>query len=1107
MRKLLIISFLFPLILWAQKPFVSSISPTHTQVGETITITGTNLGGSVFFGGVQATSVSGSGNTMTAVVPPGATHGVVTVINNGLVAQSSQRFFISFNGSTINNFDPEFLVSTAQTDAYDVCICDLDNDGLNDLAMAHFVQSSDNSDDESTIYRNNTTGTDSYTAGDFALVQSINTVNNSTGFIAVTCGDLNNDGIPELVFSSNRNSNPQDIFIYENSGPAINMTLASSIKLPSGSSNRLVRKVKIADIDGDGNSDLVVGNQTDGVIIVYAGNGDFTFDTPSEITVTGTINTSSLDIADFNNDGRTDIVSLPFREQNEVITVLQNNSQPNNISFEQAAGISTSARRVNVKAADFDKDGFIDIVATNQQLQRVTVYRNTTTGTGEIITFATGVDIAIAGAGPWGVDIGDMNGDGKPDLIIGSTTTVNNLYVIENNSTSGLIVFDTPTAVATTNTNQNSAVGDLNGDGRPDIAFTHNIQLGNPGNLGIFLNRNCVEPEVTPNSTDFCFDDAFRVYATKTAGATYLWEIIAPATGSITTPNADNTLITINGGSPASTSIRVTVTHDTGETYECSQQQTATYNLIGGVQPGPPTITGPATTVCFGDPFTLDVAGGPFDEFEWTLPDGSTVTTSQINITSSVITDAGNYSLRVKSTGGCFSEESTDFLVEVSQPPLFEILNSGLDNFCEGTSLTLSIPDFTGSFTYQWQREGTDLATADENNASVSVNQSGNYSVEVTDVNTCTTETAIYTVNAISEPVSIVNGPSETCVDFETTFLAESTGQSGFTLEYSWQVDGSPVSPTDPTQLLTTFTTTGPHTVTLTTSYNPAEVASCSNIEIFNVTVSEAPTLTFDQSDLTAKCQAESLIVALSSPDAASISSYTWAIRNANPANDTIISTSSGTSLEVTTPIGVDTVYAIVEITTTIGCQVKDSIRIRNFPSDIDISSPGIDASTDIVTLEEDNFISLMADNVSGVTWEPSEIFDNPTQVSTLAFPNQPSTTITLTGTDSNGCTVSTQLELILDNLRPKKTFSPNGDGINDCWEILNSSQDNTLGCKIYIFDARGKNIRVADAPFVDNCVWDGNSSSSPVPEGVYYFVFKCNDTQMNKSGSILLAR
>lgn len=1116
------------MIVLAQKPFINSISPTHVEVGQTVTITGSNLANvtEVFFGGVSVSGgdVTASNNVVTAVVPAGATHGVITVLNttDNLIAQSSQQFFISFSGSEIVNYDNEFLISSTQTDAYDVCMCDLDSDGKNDVIISHNIQSTDNTGSEISIYHNNTASTSSLTT-EFSPPIIINNAVSLSGFISLSCADLNNDAKPELIFSSNSALFTKEIYVYHNQSTvgSINMvynnTASQALPQTSGGLNRNARRNKIADIDGDGNPDLVVGNEQDATIHIYRGNGDLTFAAPDEISVGSASRTSSIDIADFNNDGRIDIVALPFRQPNELVYVLKNNSQPGNIDFELEAGISSQAQRINVATADFDEDGLIDIVVTNQQLQRIAFHRNTSTGSD--ITFGAAQNISMTGAGPWGVDIADMNGDGKPDVIVASTTSIDELYVIENNSTSGSISFNTPTALTATNTSLNLCVGDLNGDARPDIAFSHNIATGNPGNLGIFLNRNCVEPVISPDNLEFCYDDQFTLETTKTSGAIYQWSFISAVNGGSTlTPIGDGSSVdvVVTAGSTTPVNIQVEVTHDDTEAYECSRTDNATFTLIGGTQPSPPTF-GPDDLICVGDDYTINVSGGPFETYEWTRPNGTTTTTTtgSLSITGATINDAGIYTVRARPTSGCFSEESLEFNLEVSQPPLFGISNNDLDDFCETSSVTLVVPDFSPTLNYQWQRDNVDIAGA--TGATLNANLSGSYTVEVQDGDGCITETDAYSISAISEPVSSVSGPTETCVGFETTFTATSTGQSGFTLNYSWQVDGSPVSPTNPTELLTTFSATGAHTVTLTTSYDPTEVESCSDVTVFNVTVSPEPTITFNVADGVQKCQAETINIQLDSPPSASISTYTWSTRNAAAApNDTIIASNFTTSsaVDLSTPIGVDSVYAIVSITTTIGCEVIDSVKVRNFPTDVDISSPDADASTDEITLDEENFIRLTAEGVTNVSWssdvqpEPTSIFDDPGAIDVTVFPNQPTTVITLTGTDDNNCTVSSQITLLLDNLRPKRTFSPNGDGTNDCWEILNSSQPNTAGCKVYVFDSRGRNIKVADAPFENNCVWDGNSNGSPVPEGVYYFVFKCdNNSQMNKTGSILLAR
>ena len=92
------------------------------------------------------------------------------------------------------------------------------------------------------------------------------------------------------------------------------------------------------------------------------------------------------------------------------------------------------------------------------------------------------------------------------------------------------------------------------------------------------------------------------------------------------------------------------------------------------------------------------------------------------------------------------------------------------------------------------------------------------------------------------------------------------------------------------------------------------------------------------------------------------------------------------------------------------------------------------------------------------------------------------------------------------DNVVARSGFSPNGDGQGfECWEILNTSS--ITGCTVYVFDNRGRNILVADSPFENDCVWDGTLSGSPLPQGIYFYVFKCDDSQLSQNGSIVLAR
>ncbi|GAB4245183.1 MAG: hypothetical protein Tsb0034_23620 [Ekhidna sp.] len=1132
MKKLIGLLLLLPMAVLAQQPFINSISPTNIEVGQLVTISGSNLTNisEVYFGGVKVSGADVtvlSDNLVTAVVPAGATHGYLTALDgtNNLIAQSPTQFFISFVGSDITSFDDdadEYTLSTAENAASDICLCDVNGDDKNDVIIVHNVQTSDDSENEISIFINNKTGTG---AADFSAVTNLNISINQTGFNSVTCNDFDNDGNPDLAFSSNKGTNTRDIYILRNPGSGnFASTPTQSINLPNTSAEgqRVPRFIRSADMDRDGLIDIVVGNDTDNVLHVIRntssgpGNISFTID-ESNGYGTRTETSGVIALADVNGDGTIDIISAPFRRssgQGSAINILENNSNSGNLRFSDPVTITGVTEISDIAAGDLNGDGLPDLVVARRNDGFVTVFQNVSTSGNT--SFGTASNI-ISGGSAFGVDLGDLNGDGLLD--IAASYANGNIHVFENAS-SGNVSFTNEQTLLTGSTTQYICIGDVNNDAKPDLVYTQNIQLADVGNLGVIINRNCVEPVISPSNDTFCQDDNYTLVATSIAAGsgTYLWSI---PTGNGTVNDSDNTdpevIINISSGSNAT--VRVVVDQD-----GCITQSEVDFTIINGFsKPTSPTfVAGSNDLICVGEDYNIQVTGAvPYEEFEWTKPNGqievitpsSPTAASSLPINNASLTDAGLYTVRARESSGCYSDASIEFELYVSQPPLFQITNSGGDNFCATGNVTLSVPDFSSDYDYQWERNGTPITGA--TNFNYDANQTGNYSVVLTDkTDNCTNETETYSITAISEPVSDITGSQNVCADVETTFIASSTGQSGFDLEYSWTVDGSPVSPAMPTELPVTFST-GAHTVTLTTQYNASEVAACSDEVTLNITVSDPPTLVFDQTDGTEKCLAESLPIFVTN---SGIDNYSWAIRNAAASNDTIINANAGTSsgVDLSTPLNVDSVYAVVTVQTTTGCTVKDSVLIKNFPTDVDISATGFDTSTDIITLEDENYVVLEAINFTTITgWvavdegtnTELDIIDNPTANSVTVFPSQPATLVTITGTDDNGCTVGSQIEILLDNLRPKKTFSPNGDGINDCWEILNSSQAETAGCKIYVFDARGRNIFVGDAPFTDNCVWDGNFNGTPVPEGIYYFVFKCSDDAMSKTGSILLAK
>jgi hypothetical protein len=460
MKKLVYLLLLIPFYSFGQQPLINSIAPTHIEVGESVTISGSNLGGRVFFGGVEATSVTGSGNVIEAVVPAGVIQGPITVLNNNLVAQSSQHFYISYVGSTLTTYDNEalFPAGSGASDANDICLCDLDADGLNDIIMTHNSSLTDNSKIEISIYENLSIPT----ATNFSLVTEFDSGNsdndrnnpiNTTGFPIVSCNDLDNDGKPELIFTTNNGGNSRHIYIYRNTSTGdgdISLTdLGLNLLLPDAASgNRITRGIDVADMDGDGKQDLIVGNQTDDTIHIFLNNsnapGNFGFAEAYELNAGGE-ETGVIIVSDLNNDGLSDVISSPFRVSSSQIHIFKNTSITGSLNFVEQASVTNGGQVNDITSGDIDNDGLNDIIVASRQTGIITVFRNSTTGAS--LTFDMGVNPSLTGSSPFGIDLGDIDGDGDVDIV--SSFAAGDVYVIPNNSTSGVINFGSDQELST----------------------------------------------------------------------------------------------------------------------------------------------------------------------------------------------------------------------------------------------------------------------------------------------------------------------------------------------------------------------------------------------------------------------------------------------------------------------------------------------------------------------------------------------------------------------------------------------------------------------------------------------------------------------------------
>ena len=229
--------------------------------------------------------------------------------------------------------------------------------------------------------------------------------------------------------------------------------------------------VHSADLNGDGNLDLVSTFFDDGLVAVSLGNGTGGFAAPTNRTVAGA-GFQDFAIADFNNDGRADL-AVPANGLNNVQFFRGNGDG----TFAAPVVVNVGTGPVDAAAGDFNGDGRTDLAVANFNSANITILLgdNNFGFAASTLTLATGTDA------PAGLVVTDINGDGKADLAVAEFQN-NNLEFFLGTGTG---TFGAVQTIASGITPRDVAAGDLNGDGRVDLVTTNR----DSNDLSVFLNN------------------------------------------------------------------------------------------------------------------------------------------------------------------------------------------------------------------------------------------------------------------------------------------------------------------------------------------------------------------------------------------------------------------------------------------------------------------------------------------------------------------------------------------------------------------------------------------------------------------------------------------
>jgi hypothetical protein len=303
---------------------------------------------------------------------------------------------------------------------------------------------------------------------------------------AVTAGDLNGDGKPDLVAintiatNDSGGSSSVSVLLQDPANPG---HFLPATNYPTGFSPFWIA---IGDLNQDGNPDLAVADTTGVSILLQSSTNPGHF-LPSTTIPVGDGGTSAIAIADLNGDGAADIIAT----SQDLLIYWQNPTSPG--TFSAPTDLKVGAQPISIAVGDLNSDGHPDLAIANlgspdgSIAASLSVLLQNPASAGNFLpatNYATDTR-------SWTVAAADLNGDGKLDLTVGNMGSFDGSSIsvfLQNPTVPG--TFETAVNYPDTGNVGWVAPADMDGDGKLDlviVSFGVEIRYQDPANPGTFL--------------------------------------------------------------------------------------------------------------------------------------------------------------------------------------------------------------------------------------------------------------------------------------------------------------------------------------------------------------------------------------------------------------------------------------------------------------------------------------------------------------------------------------------------------------------------------------------------------------------------------------------